>query len=110
MIYVHFGAGAGDLDPRANYRCGFTEFIKKNYQAGDEIYLIEVNKNNIEKLKKCWVNYQNSYIFNTGIVTKEHEEGIVWNDETLNIPWPVDKNKIILSEKDEKLPNLGKIE
>ena len=42
--------------------------------------------------------------------SKEHEEGIVWNDETLNIPWPVDKNKIILSEKDEKLPNLGKIE
>tara|TARA_B100001540_G_scaffold229810_1_gene203972 strand:+ start:700 stop:861 length:162 start_codon:yes stop_codon:yes gene_type:complete len=53
MIYVHFGAGAGDLDARADYRCGFTEFIKKNYQAGDEIYLVEVNKNNIEKLKKC---------------------------------------------------------
>ena len=41
--------------------------------------------------------------------SKEHEEGIVWNDKTLNIPWPVDKSKIILSEKDEKLPNLGKI-
>jgi len=23
------GAGAGDLDPKANFRCGFTEFIKK---------------------------------------------------------------------------------
>ena len=41
--------------------------------------------------------------------SKEHEEGIVWNDKSLNIPWPVDKSKIILSEKDEKLPNLGKI-
>lgn len=76
MIYVHFGAGAGDLDARADYRCGFTEFIKKNYQAGDEIYLVEVNKNNIEKLNKCWENYQNSYIFNIGVVAKEYEEGV----------------------------------
>ena len=29
MIFVHLGAGAGDLDERANYKCGFTKFIKK---------------------------------------------------------------------------------
>jgi hypothetical protein len=29
MIFVHLGAGDGDLDQRANFRCGFTEFIKK---------------------------------------------------------------------------------
>jgi hypothetical protein len=29
MLYIHMGAGAGDLDPKANFRCGFTEFIKK---------------------------------------------------------------------------------
>ena len=35
MIFVHLGAGAGDLDSGANYRCGVTEFIKKmlNYQT-----------------------------------------------------------------------------
>jgi hypothetical protein len=28
-IYVQIGAGAGDQDPRANFRDGFTEFVKK---------------------------------------------------------------------------------
>jgi hypothetical protein len=28
-IFIQIGAGAGDLDKRANYRDGFTEFIKK---------------------------------------------------------------------------------
>ena len=28
-VFVHLGGGAGDLDPRSNYRCGFTELIKK---------------------------------------------------------------------------------
>ena len=31
MIFVHLGAGAGDLDSGANFRCGVTEFIKKNF-------------------------------------------------------------------------------
>ena len=29
MYFVHLGAGVGDLDERADFRCGFTEFIKK---------------------------------------------------------------------------------
>ena len=28
-IFIQIGAGAGDLDKRANCRDGFTEFIKK---------------------------------------------------------------------------------
>ena len=31
MIYVHLGAGAGDKDEGALFRCGFTEFIKKRF-------------------------------------------------------------------------------
>ena len=37
MIFVHLGAGAGDLDEGANFRCGFTEFIKKNYKSSNKI-------------------------------------------------------------------------
>lgn len=28
-IYIQIGAGAGDLDSRANFRDGFTEYVKK---------------------------------------------------------------------------------
>jgi dTDP-4-dehydrorhamnose 3,5-epimerase len=31
------------------------------------------------------------------------ESGIVWNDPSLNIPWPIGLNEAILSEKDRKL-------
>jgi dTDP-4-dehydrorhamnose 3,5-epimerase len=35
-----------------------------------------------------------------------HERGIIWNDSSLNIDWKVPKNKIIISDKDQKLPSL----
>jgi dTDP-4-dehydrorhamnose 3,5-epimerase len=31
------------------------------------------------------------------------ESGIIWNDPSLNIPWPIGVNEAILSEKDRKL-------
>ena len=61
------GAGAGDLDPKANFRCGFTEFIKKNYKKNDIIFAVEANKLNIKKLKKCWKNYPKTKILNLAI-------------------------------------------
>jgi dTDP-4-dehydrorhamnose 3,5-epimerase len=33
----------------------------------------------------------------------EYDSGIIWNDPTLNIPWPVAPETAILSEKDGKL-------
>jgi dTDP-4-dehydrorhamnose 3,5-epimerase len=34
----------------------------------------------------------------------EYDDGIMWNDETINIKWPLDQvDKIIISEKDRKL-------
>ena len=33
----------------------------------------------------------------------EHERGIIWNDSTVGIDWPVEENPII-SEKDNKFP------
>lgn len=29
LYFIQVGTGAGDLDPRANFRDGFTELIKK---------------------------------------------------------------------------------
>ena len=40
----------------------------------------------------------------TNIYSAEAEAGIVWNDEDLNIEWPV--KQPILSDKDEKWPSL----
>ena len=37
---------------------------------------------------------------------KESEGGILYNDETLNINWNFPTNELIISEKDQVLPNL----
>ena len=44
------------------------------------------------------------------LYSKDHEKGIIWNDKNLEIPWPLNKNEVILSEKDKKFPELGNIE
>jgi dTDP-4-dehydrorhamnose 3,5-epimerase len=40
----------------------------------------------------------------TNAYSAEAEAGVIWNDEDLNIEWPV--KEPILSEKDQKLPSL----
>jgi len=39
--------------------------------------------------------------------SSEHDGGIIWNDKELNIKWP--NLKLELSEKDEQLPKLNRI-
>ena len=68
MIFIQLGAGSGDLDPRLNFRDGFTEFVKNSKSNNKEIYLVEANPSNIENLKKCWSSYPNVKIFEIGIV------------------------------------------
>ena len=41
----------------------------------------------------------------TNLYYPEYEAGIVYNDGDIGIDWPVDGLKLILSEKDKKLPN-----
>lgn len=37
---------------------------------------------------------------------REHERGIIYNDQDLNIEWLVDESQILLSDKDRQLPFL----
>ena len=73
-IFVHLGSGAGDLDSRVNFRCGFTEFIKKNSDTNDKVFLVEANPFNIEKLKESYINFQNVEIFNLGISLDQSDQ------------------------------------
>lgn len=40
----------------------------------------------------------------TALYAPEHEGGILWNDPTLNITWPIPAEEILVSEKDKKHP------
>ena len=74
MIYVHIGAGAGDLDAGAHFRDGFSEFVKKNNDQNKKIYLVEANPSNISKLKESWKDYRNVEIFNFAITSSKQDE------------------------------------
>lgn len=68
-IFVQVGAGCGDLDARANYRDGFTEFIKSLPRDRiKKIILVEPNPINIPLLRECWKDYPEAVIFQCGIV------------------------------------------
>lgn len=73
-IFIQIGAGAGDLDKRANCRDGFTEFIKKLPREHiKKIILVEPNPLNISLLKECWKDYPESIIYEIGIVPKNYK-------------------------------------
>lgn len=40
---------------------------------------------------------------------KEAESGVLYNDQNLNIDWGMSTNKLIISEKDKKLPTLKEL-
>lgn len=63
FTYVQIGAGAGDLDSRANCRDGFSEYVKMiNPSQIERIILLEPNPVNIPLLKKCWEKYPQAEI------------------------------------------------
>ncbi len=86
-VFIQIGAGAGDLDTRANCRDGFTEFVKKlPREKIKKIILVEPNPLNIELLKKCWKDYPQSEIHQIAIVPETHQ------DTTINLYYcPLDK-------------------
>jgi FkbM family methyltransferase len=67
-IYIQIGSGAGDKDKRANYRDGFTEFIKKqDKNCIAKIICVEPNPINIPLLKEAWKDYPMAEIYQIGI-------------------------------------------
>ena len=57
-IFIQIGAGAGDLDSRANNRDGFAEFIKSIPKKKiKKIILVEPNLFNIKLLKESYKDY-----------------------------------------------------
>jgi FkbM family methyltransferase len=68
-IFIQIGAGAGDLDTRANCRDGFTEFIKSLPRDRiKKIILVEPNPMNIHLLRECWKDYPEAFIYEYAIV------------------------------------------
>ena len=73
MIFFHIGGGAGDLDPAANFRDGFSEFVKSHKSKNKNIFIIEANPSNINKLKKSWKKYRSVRIFNIAISSNNNK-------------------------------------
>lgn len=42
----------------------------------------------------------------TGPYSRESERGVIWDDPTLSLPWPVAPGQAVLSDKDRLLPRL----
>jgi len=71
--YIQIGAGAGDQDARANFRDGFTEFVKRRHPGQvSRIVLVEPNPFNIEALKRCWKDYPQAEIVQMGVCPQSH--------------------------------------
>jgi FkbM family methyltransferase len=74
LNYIQIGAGAGDLDARANFRDGFTEFVKKiDKNLINKVILVEPNPVNIPKLQESWKDYNQASIYNIGICLKKDQ-------------------------------------
>lgn len=67
-VYVQIGAGAGDQDPRAGFRDGFTEYVKALEPSRiDKIVLVEPNPRNIPALRSCWKEYPQAEILQKAV-------------------------------------------
>ncbi len=72
--FVHLGGGVGDLDYRVDFRCGFTELIKREIVNDDQAFIVEANPKNIHKLQSCYRNYENVNVLNFAITYEESKE------------------------------------
>ncbi len=45
----------------------------------------------------------------TNYYAPDHDKGLLWNDPSLGIQWPIPENEAILSEKDQRQPELAEL-
>ena len=58
----------------------------------------------------CTLEDQTDVLYKVSeLYSPEHDKGIFWNDPALSIPWPVDTETVILSDRDRQLPLLKEI-
>lgn len=77
-IFIQIGAGAGDLDKRANFKDGFTQFIKQLPMIKiKKIILVEPNPVNIPLLEECWNKYDQAVIYQIGICPKTWDKKLI---------------------------------
>ena len=70
--YVQIGAGAGDQDSRAEFRDGFTEYVKqRSLGPMDRVILVEPNPRNMLALQRCWQAHGQAHIHQCGVVPRD---------------------------------------
>jgi dTDP-4-dehydrorhamnose 3,5-epimerase len=87
----------------------------KTYGMIETILLSEENKNQLfipKGFAHGFVVVSESAIFSYKVdnyYNPDSESGVLWSDLDLNIDWKINKNEIIVSEKDKNLPTFNEI-
>ena len=87
--------------------------VRENSDTYGQCFSIELSQDNKKQVyipagfAHGFVTLSEMAVFSykcTNFYNKSSESGIIYNDRNLNIDWKIDKEKIIISEKDENLP------
>jgi dTDP-4-dehydrorhamnose 3,5-epimerase len=87
----------------------------KSYGIFDTILLTEENKKQLfipKGFAHGFIVLSKSAIFSYKVdnyYNPDSESGVLWSDLDLNIDWKINKNEIIVSEKDKNLPTFNEI-
>ena len=87
----------------------------KTYGIFENISLTEENKKQLfipKGFAHGFIVLSKSAIFSYKVdnyYNPDSESGVLWSDLDLNIDWKINKNEIILSEKDKNLPTFNEI-
>jgi dTDP-4-dehydrorhamnose 3,5-epimerase len=87
----------------------------KTYGIFETISLTEENKKQLfipKGFAHGFIVLSKSAIFSYKVdnyYNPDSESGVLWNDLDLNIDWKINKNEIIVSEKDKNLPTFNEI-
>ena len=75
-LFLQIGAGAGDRDPRTNFKDGFTNYVKRvGPTARDRVILVEPNPGNVHRLKECWQGIDCAEIISVAVLPSGEKAG-----------------------------------